>query len=305
MRLAAVSLLLSYMEVAVMSAHSRVNSFIRSSTFATVQSCLATTCVVILAGSAFLTLAGCGDAVTFSQDAQRTGLQQYDDGDYADAAGSFQNAVRQDPTDYKAHYYLAASYEQTGKVHLAIAHYEQALGLMAKTLPGRNDVQLHDQIVNNLVDLLAKSDDTQSETDLLLTQAKNDQSAEDYQIAARVFRKRGDADTALQCYNKAVLAEPGNFSAAKEYGLYLVQLNQNDQAAAQLRTAYRQNQDDPQVNAALQQIGITPGPGLLAENQLAQPLIPRGPLPSLGATTPNATPNATPIAGTDAAAPKD
>src|SRR5437764_84264 len=50
--------------------------------------------------------AGCAENITFAKDAKKKGFQQLNDNDYADAAGSFQNAVRQQPGDYEAHFYL-------------------------------------------------------------------------------------------------------------------------------------------------------------------------------------------------------
>ena len=49
-------------------------------------------------------LAGCAsmqgvDLLTWSNDAKRQGIQQYNDGRYAEAAGCFRNAIRQNPID--------------------------------------------------------------------------------------------------------------------------------------------------------------------------------------------------------------
>src|SRR5215211_2055709 len=46
-------------------------------------------------------LFGCADTVTFSKDAQTKGLSLYNEGQYADSAGAFRNAVRQRPNDYQ------------------------------------------------------------------------------------------------------------------------------------------------------------------------------------------------------------
>jgi Tfp pilus assembly protein PilF len=226
-------------------------------------------------------LAGCGtDMITFSHDSQAKGMQQYNDGDYADAAGSLANSVRQDPTNYTARYYLGQSYENTAQPHLAIEQYQQCLLEMRTTLAGRSDVILHDKACDALVNLVAKVNDSDSEVNFMIDQANKSRAAEDYCLVAPVFRQRGDADSALQYYNQAVLSDPQDFPAQKQYGLYLAQLGQNDRAADPLRAAYRLNQKDDQVNNALVSIGMPPGPSLLEENQLAQPLIPRGPIPS-------------------------
>ena len=69
-----------------------------------------------------------------------------------------------------------------------------------------------------------------------------------------------------------------------------------------MRNAYGINQRDPEVVAALQRMGTVPGPSLRSKADLAQPPLPKGPLPefdkvvetlgSLGTNTTEATPAA-------------
>jgi len=84
---------------------------------------------------------------------------------------------------------------------------------------------------------------------------------------------------ALDFYNRAILEDPRNFAFAKEYGLYCEQLQQTAKAQEVLRQAYGINQRDPEVVAALQRIGVVPGPSLRSKADLAQPPLPKGPLP--------------------------
>jgi Tfp pilus assembly protein PilF len=134
---------------------------------------------------------------------------------------------------------------------------------MAKTLPGREDTAFHEQAMNHLARLLADADPSQAQTNLLIQQAQQDRSGEEYRIVARAFRYRSDADSAMQNYRTALLMSPHDFDINKEYGLYLIQLSQSQSAVTLLREAYRQNQNDPQVNAALRQLGITPDDHLM------------------------------------------
>ena len=60
--------------------------------------------------------------------------------------------------------------------------------------------------------------------------AKNGQSAELYWLLAKIYRNRGDADLALDAYNRAALIEPKNFYIQKDHGLYLEQLGQAKRA---------------------------------------------------------------------------
>src|ERR1051325_26272 len=51
-------------------------------------------------------LSGCADVVTYSAKSQEEGMRFYSEKAYGDAAGAFRNAIRQDPRDYKSHFYL-------------------------------------------------------------------------------------------------------------------------------------------------------------------------------------------------------
>jgi len=240
---------LCYMEVAVITSPLGVTRRILS---------------VVAWGGLFLTLVGCNtDMITYSKGSQRQGISQLNDNDWVDATGSFQNSVRQDPTNYQSQFYLGECYEMNKQYDLAAHSYKACLTEMAKTLPGREDTAFHEQAMNHLARLLADADPSQAQTNLLIQQAQQDRSGEEYRIVARSFRYRSDADSAIQNYRTALLMSPHDFDINKEYGLYLVQLNQSQSAVTLLREAYRQNQNDPQVNAALRQLGITPDDHLM------------------------------------------
>lgn len=228
-------------------------------------------------------LAGCGsvqgvDVLTWANDAKRQGMQQYNDGRYAEAAGCFRNAIRQQPADPESHFWLAMSDEQTQSYHEAIDAYKTALQLMPPPNTPHYSVSMHDNAFDRLAHIVAANDPTGSETDLIAQVASKDNSSEEYRMLGRVFRYRGDADSGLENYHKAVQIDPDNFAAQREYGLYLEQLTQNQAAAQVLRDAYRINQNDAQVNNGLRRIGMEPGPGLLASGQPAHPNA--APLPS-------------------------
>ena len=231
-----------------------------------------------VAGLLLLGLTGCGaDLLTWSQDAKRQGMQDYSDGRYADAAGAFRNAIRQNPMDPESEYWLAMSYEQVQSYHEAIDAYRTCLKLMPPPGTVYYNVAMHDSAFDRLARIIAKNDDTGRETDLIVQDAEQSHSSEDYRLLGRVFRVRGDADSGLENYRKAVAVDPSNFVAQRELGLYLEQLSQNQEAGQVLRDAYRLNQRDAQVNAALQRIGIEPNDSLLPQSQA------RAPLPSIPA----------------------
>jgi tetratricopeptide (TPR) repeat protein len=214
--------------------------------------------------------------------AQRAeGMRQYQDGNYADAAGSFRQAIRSDPRDYKSQFYLAQSYENLKQYQQAIQAYKASLDAQPRTLAGKEDNQQRLATIKALAACIAKSDTNNAETNLIEAAAKNSKQAQDWLLLANIHRNRGDADSALDAYNRAALSDPKDFDVVKEYALYLEQVGQQQQAAKQLKKAYSLNQNDDQVNNALRRLNVIPGPGLKDERALVKPPIPQGPLPEV------------------------
>jgi tetratricopeptide (TPR) repeat protein len=235
---------------------------------------------ITLVGAGFVGLAGCSsmqgvDLLTWANDAKRQGMQNYNDGKYSEAAGCFRNAIRQQPQDPEAEFWLALCYEQMQSYHEAIDAYKTCLQLMPPPGTAHYSVAMHDNAFDRLAHIVAANDPTGGEIDLIQQTASSSNSSEEFRLLGRVFRYRGDADSGLENYHRAVQIDPDNFAAQREYGLYLELLTQNQDAGVVLRDAYRLNQDDDQVNNALRRIGMEPGPGLLANEQpAAHPLMP-------------------------------
>ena len=227
------------------------------------------------------TLFGCADVITYSRDAQREGIKLYRQGDYADAAGAFRNALRQNPRDYQSYYYLGASYEAMTQYQQAIQAYRQGRAAQALSLSGKEDDDFRLRLVNGLASAIAKSDTRDVETDAAAQRANSGQDPSDWFVLAKVYTYRGDADSAIDAYNRACLIEPNNFVYAKEYGLYMEKIGQPRKAEAPLRRAYSLDSSDDQVVMALRRIGVVPGPSLKDESALAKPAIPKGPIPEM------------------------
>lgn len=259
------------------------------------------------AGGSLTLLTACGmdtqDVLTWSNDAKRQGFQAYNDGQYADAAGAFRNAIRQNPQDPESEYWLGMCDEQTQSWHEAIDAYKTSLRLMPPPNTVHYSVSMHDSAFDRLAHIIAEHDATGSETDLVAQNISKDAPSEDYRLLGRIFRFRGDADSSLDNYRKAVHVDPDNFAAQRELGLYLEQLTQNQEAGQVLRDAYRINQNDYQVNTALRNIGMEPGPGLLAtEEPAAHPYPPSIPAADPGLPTPASNSE---MPAPDAPAPRD
>jgi tetratricopeptide (TPR) repeat protein len=229
---------------------------------------------------------GCSGMFVKAEDPKQAGLRLYQEKNYAEAAGAFRNAIRQDPRDYKSHYYLAVSCDADGRYQEAIEEYRSTLDIMNVTYEGKEDAAFRVKTLDGLAMTVGnpKADPHDIQLNQFERQAKASQKPEDFFLLAKIYRYRGDADMALENYQHAVLLDNKNFPALKEYGLYLQQIGQSQRAASTLSQAYRVNDKDEQVVTALRQLGVIPGPSLKEQSQLAQPVIPKGPIPPLDVT---------------------
>lgn len=252
-----------------------------------------------------LAAAGCADNVTYSKDSRRQGITMYQKEDYANAAGAFRSSVRQNPRDYRSYYWLGQSYEQMEQYQQSIQAYKTGRDVIGQTTDGREDVEMRYKLHNGLASAIAKSDASNVETDWAEGQARSRQTADDWYLVAKIFVNRGDPDSALEAFQRAVKVDPNNFVINKEAGLYLEQLGQTQQALAPLRRAYVLEPQDQEVIAALRRIGIVPGPGLKQEGELVRPEIPRGPIPEWDWNKLTGSKSQTNVPAPQGAAPRD
>lgn len=225
-----------------------------------------------------IALAGCGEVISYNRQFRQQGITQYNSGAYTDAASSFQNAIRQEPGDYTSHYYLAECYQRMHMPQQAIEEYQTCRTVMDHSLEGKTDRPVRLKVIEGLAAAIASQ--TDRSTDLSMLDA-GPKTAENAWIAAKVYRKIGDPDMAIQKFDQAQLIDPRDPAIAKEYGLYLEQLGQTRRADPELRRAYALNDKDEEVAAALRRLGVVPGPSLKDEQDLQKPLIPVGPLPEV------------------------
>ena len=230
-----------------------------------------------LAGALFL--GGCGDLITFSNISRQQGLDDLQAEKYDEAQGAFLDAIRQNPRDYQSYYYLGTLYARQGQYSDAVAQYRTSLQVQPMTDTMNKNEAFRITTIQALADALAKVQDRDASINQLETKALDDHTGETYYILGRVYADRGDADSAIDAYGKAADLAPTKFYIMKDYGLYLEKQGQKDQAIKMLTKAYQLNDQDPDVQAALRRLGIVPGPSLKTPDQLAKPLIPKGPLP--------------------------
>jgi Flp pilus assembly protein TadD len=190
--------------------------------------------------------------------------------------------VRQNPRDYRSYYYLGAATEQSGQFQQAIAAYKTSYSIIVTTTEGRNDPDFRMRALNGLASAIAKSDTREVEINALDRAVKTRSLPDDHYLLGRIHAIRGDADNAIECLTRAATIEPNNFYFARDAGLYLEQVGQTSRAVPMLRRAFTLSDGrDPQVSAALRRLGVVPGPSLKDQDQLAQPIVPKGPIPAI------------------------
>src|SRR5262245_4694366 len=171
-------------------------------------------------------LVGCAgqEIISTNKQHREEGVEQFNQQNYADAAGSFRTAARVDPRDYRSLFYLGASYERMNQNHQAIEAYKSSLDAQPRTLAGQEDAAARLRTMDALASLIARTDARDQELNLIEQRAKGGQNPSDFFLLAKIYRFRGDADSAVDAYNRAVLKNPKDFPVVKEYGIYLAQL---------------------------------------------------------------------------------
>jgi tetratricopeptide (TPR) repeat protein len=201
---------------------------------------------------------GCAGAetLTYAKDAAREGMSLYQQGDYVDASAAFASATRQNPRDYPSYYYQGECYQAMGSLQQAISCYRACLEIMPMTLEGKQDLCMRYKTMDALATVISKSNTCSDEIAAMEKKCAGKASVDDQWMLAKVYRCSGDADAAVEAYNKAVLIDPSRFEITKEAGLYEAALGQNDRAAFTLKKAYAVKSDDQQVNDALRKLGV-------------------------------------------------
>jgi tetratricopeptide (TPR) repeat protein len=215
---------------------------------------------LLIGGAAF---SGCSSDVhllTNPKKSRLEGVAHYNRGAYGDAAGSFRNTVRQEPRDFRAHYYLGLSYEALGAYQQAIQAYKTGIASMTTTLQGQDAIDFRQRIMNRLAALIAAGDQQDAEKELLQQQASDaslaaERRAEAYFLLAKIHRYRGDADSAITAYAGGMELNFRDYWLQKEAGIYMLQAGQKQQANAPLARAYKINTRDAELNAAIDQAG--------------------------------------------------
>jgi tetratricopeptide (TPR) repeat protein len=224
---------------------------------------------------------GCGELITYSFKSRRAGIEAYEQQRYEDAAGAFRNATQQNPRDYISFYYLGKIFQSTGRQQQALQSFKTAVEVMPVTLEGKQDETFRMTVIDALAECVNQAPSREQEVAALEDSANTSQRANDWFVVARTHAMTGDADSAIDAYSRAVLAGPKDKQITRSYALYLEKIGQTRRAEPVLRRAYQLNPQDAEVADALRRVGVVPGPSLLEEQKLVQPIVPKGPIPEL------------------------
>ena len=226
-----------------------------------------------------LTLAGCADAFTYSATETAVGRTYLSEQDFDSAGQIFAEQVRRNPKDYRAYYYLGQSYEGKGRDAEAVRSYRTGLEVMDLTPRGEGDEQFHFMLTDALSGALARVDSDGSQLATIEKASKGD--AQKKLLIAMTHAKAGRPDAAMGSFAAATSLDRDDPVIAKQHGLYLESLKQDEAARQTLTRAYRLDSADAEVAGALRRLGVVPGPSLLSKNDLARPAVPIGPLPEV------------------------
>jgi len=224
--------------------------------------------------------------ITNQRKVRMEGATLYNRADYDNAAGTFRNAVKSDPRDYRSFCYLGLTYERLGNVQQSIQSYKSALKVMRETPAGRDDVDFRQIVMNALAGDIAKHDSNHLEQELLTKQVadlKTDgrERAESCFLLAKVERYHGDADSALLNYFKASELDQDDLWIQKEAGLYMLHLGKTKTAVKPIQRANQLGGRDTEVLAAMRQLKLDVPPSLTEGQNSMRPLMQPRQMPAI------------------------
>lgn len=220
---------------------------------------------LLLSVSLLSLVAGCGNSVSNHAAARREGIDLFNQHRFSDAAGAFSTAVRENPRDTLSFYYLGECYDRTGDNHRAIQSYRASLNAMPYSVHNARDKDFRATVIERLGAAIARSPTREQEINELERRAEQNRSPLDFFLLARIHASAGDADSAIDAYNRARLLDGKDFQIARSYGLWLEKIGQTNAAVPVLTAANQLNPQDAQVADALRRASVgAPAPSVRA-----------------------------------------
>src|SRR4051812_7880545 len=116
--------------------------------------------------------AGCTEVLTYANKSRDEGVRLYGEHYYADAAGAFRNAIRQDPRDFRSQYYLGLCYDELKQHHQSFASFRTSLNVMSELGPNYVDPNFRQQVLDAYGASVARHDENESEVNALIKRAR-------------------------------------------------------------------------------------------------------------------------------------
>lgn len=185
-------------------------------------------------------VAGCG--TMGSSMANRSGMSYYKKGNYAAAAGEFQNAMKSDPAnpDYIAN--LAKARMKIGDAPNAERYYRQALTIDPS----------HQPSYHGLAELMIDQGRGQEATAMLSTWAGTQPYiAESHVEFAWLQRELGNNAGAVQSLERALDVNPNHATALAHMGQYYEEAGQIDEAVAYYQDSLHADWNQPEVHSRM------------------------------------------------------
>jgi tetratricopeptide (TPR) repeat protein len=206
-------------------------------------------------------VAGCG--TMGGSMANRSGMSYYKKGNYAAAAGEFQNAMKSDPAnpDYIAN--LAKSRMKMGDASNAERYYRQALTIDPS----------HQPSYHGLAELMLDQGRGQEATAMLSTWAGTQPYvAESHVELAWLQRELGNDSGAVQSLERALDVNPNHATALAHMGQYYEEAGQLEEAVAYYQDSLHADWNQPEVHSRM--AAASTGAG--AESPMAATAMARG-----------------------------
>ncbi|MEM0913264.1 MAG: tetratricopeptide repeat protein [Planctomycetota bacterium] len=214
-------------------------------------------CVALtLALAAALLTAGCATNTMLREN----GYEAIQADDWPAAHTYFARAVRQDPRDGIAHYYLGRCELELGDPLAAQLALERAYTLKGK------DPEFRDRILKHLAQALYEQGEYEKLNAFLGDVANESALTPDHLRHARYLVLMGDNDAAQLAFRKAAFFAPeGDPSAMIDIADFYQSIGDVPNERLALRYAYWIDPEAPDLGNRLRQVGVVPGPTAGAE----------------------------------------
>jgi tetratricopeptide (TPR) repeat protein len=177
-----------------------------------------------------------GPAATSTSDDVTKGTAAVKSGDWTGARAAFEAAIKKNPKQADAHYYLGLVMDKTGDRAAAEKSYKTALELqpdLQEAAENLTAIYVETQRYDDAIAVAKKS---------LARNAKNSDMQLNLAVA---LSGKGDADGAAKAFDDAVKLAPNDARFYLAYAQHLNGVRKNDEAITKLKQAQRVAGDDP------------------------------------------------------------